>query len=126
MGSVVIVSPLHIGHDMPGTKNSNRKKRKYGDARKIKTAQNRTARLKRHDLRQAKMIERTQALIGQHVAVRIKDQAKPSVGTVVEILRLGDEGYPERDARRKHGAFVRVRTTFGEVVRSRHRVKPIK
>jgi hypothetical protein len=103
--------------------NSNRRKRKYTETRKAKTAANATNRQRKQDHRTARLVARTQALLGTHVRVRHKDLSKLRVGTVTEILRKGDDGYPT-DARRHHGAYLRVRTTTGDVIASRHRSKP--
>ena len=109
---------------MANSKNSTRRKRKYDDRRKSATERNHKARQKRHELWQARMVARTQSLIGKHVSVRVKDQAKPFVGTVIEVLRKGDEGYPS-DAKRNVGAYLVVRTTIGDLKASRHRAKVI-
>lgn len=76
------------------------------------------------DRRQARLQERTRALIKQQVAVRTADQIKPLVGTVQDVIAQGDDRYP-KSAIRKHGNYLLVRTSIGEIVASRHRVKPL-
>lgn len=110
---------------MANSKNSNRRKRKYGDSQKARTAKNKASAKTRAELRNERLIERTQSLIGTRVQVRTKDQIKPAIGTVIEVLRKGDEGYPAQ-AERNVGAYLKVRISSGDVVRSRHRVKPIR
>jgi hypothetical protein len=112
-----------IGH-MASIKNSTRSKRKYTEARRLRTEANAAKKQIRHDLRQAKMVERTQALIGRSVAIRLKDRMKPLVGIVTDVIRKGDEDYPI-EARRHHGAYLKVQTSFGDHKISRHRVKPL-
>ena len=110
---------------MASTKNSDRRKRKYGEGQRSRTAKNKAGKQRQADARRARMEKRTQALIGQHVAVRSKGYAKPLVGTVLEVLSKDSESYPT-DARRHYGKYLRVRTTLGEILASRHRCKPLK
>lgn len=109
---------------MASTKNSNRRKRKYGN-RGSATERNKKRRIQQAARRIAKLNARTDALVGTHVAVRIKDHLKPMVGTVEAVIRHGDDGYPE-DAKRHTGAYLRVRTTIGDIKVSRHRAKVVK
>lgn len=108
---------------MANTKNTNRRKRKYNDARKSTTEKNRLKKGQRHMDRRAKLVARTQGLIGQHVRVRAKDHAKPLIGTVLEVISPGHDDYPTA-ARRHYGSYLRVRTQIGEILSSRHRAKP--
>lgn len=103
------------------------------EAKPARSAANKARRQERNDHRSAKMVERTQKLIGQHVRYRDKDHHHPLVGTVTDILRKGDEGYPEPHSRnnpdgskRKYGAFVKIRTPDGDKTVSRHRVKLVR
>lgn len=109
---------------MANIKNTNRSKRKYSENRKSRTEVNAQRRARRNDLHAARLVARTQSLIGKPVAIRVKDSLKPLVGTVSEVLRKGDEEYPI-DARRHTGAYMKVHTTFGDYKVSRHRVKPL-
>lgn len=109
---------------MASTKNANRRKRKYGDRRSI-TEKNRKKKQQRHEHRQARLLARTQSLIGKHVSVRLKEHAKPLVGTVLEVVSKDNEHYPHT-ARRHVGRYLHIRTAVGELMASRHRVKPIK
>lgn len=119
---------------MASPKNSDRRKRKYGDGQKARTARNKANAKARAERRQARLVERTQALIGQHVQFRSKDNRHPLVGTVTDVLRKGDEDYPEPYDRRKnptgskrrHGAFVKIRTPDGHKKVSRHRIKLVR
>ena len=108
---------------MANPKNTNRRKRKYNDARKSTTEKNRKRKQARHEQRVARLTSRTQGLVGQHVRVRAKDHAKPLVGTVLEVIGKSHDRYPT-DARRHVGSYLRIRTAVGELLASRHRVKP--
>lgn len=110
---------------MASSKNTNRHKRKYGDARKSRTERNRKIKQQRHEARHARLVARTQSLIGKSVRVRSKEQTKPLVGTVLEVITKDDDHYP-RHAHRHVGRYLKVRTAIGEMVASRHRVKPTK
>lgn len=110
---------------MATSKNSNRHKRKYSEARKSATEKNRKRAADSAAKRTARLAARTQSLIGQHVEVRVKDHVKPMVGTVLEVLDKNHEHYPH-SARRHTGKYLKVRTTIGDLVASRHRVKPLK
>lgn len=110
---------------MANPKNNDRRKRKYGESRKATTEKNHKSRLLSEERRQARLTARTQSLIGQHAAIRVKDHAKPLVGTVLEVVGKDHDEYPHR-ARRHVGKYLKVRTTIGDLLASRHRVKPIK
>jgi hypothetical protein len=105
-------------------KNNTRRKRKYDDRRKVRTVSNKKRKIKASEARIERLVERTRELIGKHVEVRIKGQDRPQVGTVVEVLHKGDEDYPT-DAKRTSGSHLKVRTTIGNLVVSRHRAKVI-
>lgn len=95
------------------------------ESRPTITARNKAARQARNDKRAARLVERTQKLIGQHVKYRDKESNHGLVGTVTDVLRKGDDEYPQ-DAKRKYGAYLKIRTPEGAKVVSRHRVKLIK
>jgi hypothetical protein len=113
---------------------ANKKSKKQEvDTQAVRTAANKSRRQARNDRRMAKMVERTQGLIGQHVQFRAQGRRHPLVGTVTDVLRNGDEGYPEpwsrsntSGSKRKYGAFIKIRTPEGSRTVSRHRVKLVK
>lgn len=109
---------------MARIKNQNRRKRKYGDRKSI-TEKNQKRKQQQHERHRERLLSRTQELIGKHVRVRGKDQVKPLVGTVLEVLRKHNDNYPH-GARRHHGSYLKIRTAVGERLVSRHRVKPIR
>lgn len=110
---------------MASAKNSNRSKRKYGEGQKARTLKNKAKKKIHEERRLASLVNRTQSLIGQHVAVRVKDHPKPMIGTVLEVISKDNPDYPH-EAKRHHGRYLRVRTAIGEMLASRHRVKPVK
>lgn len=101
------------------------KKRQKDEGREAITARNKRRKAQQAEKRLAKLTARTQGLIGQHVSVRVKDHSKPLVGTVLEVVGKDHDEYPHR-ARRHVGKYLKVRTTIGDILSSRHRVKPIK
>jgi hypothetical protein len=105
--------------------NKKSNKKQEVDTKAVRSAANKARRKARNDIRMAKMVARTQSLIGQHVQFRMAGRRHPLVGTVTDVLRKGDAGYPE-DAKRKYGAFIKIRTPEGSRTVSRHRVKLVK
>lgn len=105
---------------MASAKNGDRRKRKYGEAQKARTARNKEAARARGDRRIARLLARTEALIGRQA--RIRTAEGPIVGRVIEVLNPGDEGYP-KDAKRRHGSYLVVEGPRSNVKVSRHRVR---
>ena len=109
---------------MASSKNSSRRKRKYGD-RTAKIDKNKARRQQREATRLERLAARTQALVGTYVKVRVKDHKKPLIGTVQDVIRKGHDDYPT-EAERHMGSYLRIRTEVGDLLASRHRVKPVK
>lgn len=100
---------------------------KKDESQEARTVRNRARRAKQADLRTARLIGRTQRLVGTHVQVRTKGLDRPLVGTVLEVLSADAPDAPRnRGAIRRSGSQLRIRTNAGELVKSRHRVKPLK
>jgi hypothetical protein len=95
------------------------------ETQKSRTAKNKANAAQRHLALIEKFTARTDSLVGSHVKVRTKESVKATVGTVLAVIRKGDESYPT-DAKRSSGAYLKVRTTHGEKIVSRHRVKPVR
>jgi hypothetical protein len=95
------------------------------DLQASRTAVNKANKAKRHVARMARFAERTDALVGSRAKVRTAESGKSVTGTVLAVIRKGDESYPT-DARRSSGAYLKVRTSHGEKIISRHRIKPIR
>lgn len=101
---------------MANVKNSDRRKRKYGD-RAPKTAANKVRRLTKHENRIARLKMRSESLVGKNVEVRTS--YGKIVGTVQSITTA-----PEASIRR-NGTFLVVSNQGTPVTVSRHRVKPV-
>lgn len=105
---------------MASVKNGDRRKRKYDEAQKARTAKNKESARARGQRRTARLLERTRSLIGRQA--RIRTAEGPMVGRVVEVLSPGDEGYP-KEAERHHGSYLVVEGPRSNVKVSRHRVR---
>ena len=103
---------------MASLKNSSRSKRKYGDKRQAATASNKANKKARAELHELNKIARTQALVGKEVEIRTRAYGK-IVETVQEIVPA------PFGSSRTSGQFVKVIHNGEEVIRSRHRVKPV-
>lgn len=111
---------------MASVKNSARSKRKYGDKQKARTEKNRAARKARHERKLARMNARTDSLVGTPVHFGSKAEG-PKVGTVVSVVRTGEDGYPVRTSDFKpRGAYLIVNADDGEHKLSRRGVKPVR
>lgn len=106
---------------MASTRNSARKKRKYGDQRKATTAKNKVRKQLRHENRAARMAARTSALFGRKARARTKNG--PVEGHITDVIW-------DKDTLRKEGIenpvgmFVVVSPVAGHpVLRARRRVK---
>lgn len=94
---------------MAHVKNSNRSKRKYGDAQKSRTARNKANRLARHNRRLGLFAERAEALFGEQVI------AAGQKGTVIMVVM--DQSPREFHINLPDGTMVK---------RSRRRIKTTK
>lgn len=105
---------------MANIKNSARRKRKYGDARKGATARNKARTPLQHAAHMEKLSARTGNLVGKAVKFRQSGYKQPMVGVVKSITRA-----PE-GALRKIGNYLVIQDSSGALhVKSRHRVKPV-
>lgn len=101
-----------------------KKPQKIEERRSI-TERNRSTKNVKEGHRRESLAARTRALVGSPVQIRVKDHVKPLVGTVSAVVDKTSDDYPQ-DAKRHTGRYLKVSTTFGTYLRSRHRVKPLK
>ena len=106
---------------MASVKNTARRKRKYGEGQKARTAANKASKKAAAERRAARLIARTQALIGKRVQVRTTDG--PLVGTVREIVAGRDVPADPDSNVRRNGQFLRVADQKREAVVARRRAK---
>jgi hypothetical protein len=113
---------------MAHMKNSDRRKRKYGDKQKARTARNKVTKKAAAQLRAEKLVLRTFDLEGERVRYGTKD-GRPLLGRVTAILRPGDENYPKpkEDTNKPHGSYLVIedRPRDTTTIRARRRVKPV-
>lgn len=117
---------------MASLKNTNRRKRKYGDKQKSRTARNKASKAAAAKLRSEKLILRTYDLLGQRVRYGT-NEGRPLIGRVTAVLRPDDEGYPtvnknEKDERKTpRGTYLVIEDRPRDTIttRARRRVKPL-
>lgn len=109
---------------MASAKNSARRKRKYGENQKARTAKNKSSKLARAERHAAYLIQRTQGLVGKRVLVRTADG--PFEGTVREVIPGKDVPFDPDTTARRTGQFLRVSDGPREAVVARRRVKVVR
>lgn len=105
--------PLWYNAIMASTKNSTRRKRKYGEGQKGRTVKNKAKRKDRAELRAETLIERTQSIVGRIVIARTEHGLVK--GKVQSVERFNGQA-------KRTGQYLRIEGLSYPIARRRVKV----